>query len=195
MSDKRTRFRDLAEIVTAPAVAVLFWITVILIIVMTSARPKFFEANFFEAFGAIGQVAFAGAVFWLGWQQFQFTKVMAKRQHSLEAFPLRRAALQKIEEHSEIVLDGEEKINDSLHYQAVQDMIELEQLFDARVSDMFNFYVEALDNIIKIKSDLPTADHARRTDLESVIPSLLSDAYDSLFEVKCAMELEMKIVA
>ena len=80
----KERFRIIVEVLTAPAVAVLFWMMIFVIVLLTSARGSFWEANFFEAFGAIGQVGFAAAVFWLGLQQFQFSKKVDARQRRFE---------------------------------------------------------------------------------------------------------------
>jgi hypothetical protein len=193
MSDKRARLKDLAEIVTAPAVAVLFWIMVILVVMMTAARPKFFEANIFEAFGAIGQVAFAGAVFWLGWQQFQFTKQMAKRQHNVDAFTLRSALLDKIDKHTELLSAGTEHIDDTFHYEAMRLMTQLGQLFTARISDDFFVYTQVLEDIIREKDRFITAKRHQQPSIGQTITALLSDARDLLFQVMNDMEEEMSI--
>ncbi|OWK31307.1 hypothetical protein SPDO_13140 [Sphingomonas dokdonensis] len=68
----------------------------ILIVVATLAHGSLFQANFFEAFGAVGQVLFAGAVFWLGWQQFQFTKNFMQRQEKLAAHSIRSELYNKL---------------------------------------------------------------------------------------------------
>jgi hypothetical protein len=78
------RLKVVVEAVTGPAIAILFWFQLIIIVALSLTRDKFWEASFFEAFGAVGQVAFAGAVFWLGWQQFSFTKEIEGRQRRFE---------------------------------------------------------------------------------------------------------------
>lgn len=195
MNKQLERMRIAAEVLTAPAVAVLFWAIIFLIVLMTFARGSFWEANFFEAFGAIGQVGFAGAVFWLGWQQFKFTKQMAERQHNLESFPLRRAALEKIDKHAESLNDGAKNFNDGFHYEAIRLMVELGQLFPAKISDDFYAYTEVLEEIIREKDRyLTVTGKAEREKIADEISDLISDAYGILVDVMTGMEEEMSIV-
>ena len=195
MNKQLERMRVVAEVLTAPAVAVLFWAIVFLIVLMTFARGSFWEANFFEAFGAIGQVGFAGAVFWLGWQQFKFTKQMAGRQHNLESFSLRRAALEKIDKHAESLNDGTKNFNDGFHYEAIRLMVELGQLFSARISDAFYTYTEVLEEIIRAKDRyLTITGKAERAKIADEISDMISDAYGILVDVMTDMEEEMSIV-
>jgi hypothetical protein len=99
MDRRNVALNTITEAMVGPMVAILFWVTMLLIVVLTFAHGKFFEANFFEAFGAIGQVGFAGAVFWLGWQQLEFTKQIASRQHKIDLFEYR---LKYVEEYKEM---------------------------------------------------------------------------------------------
>ncbi len=90
-----------AEAVTGPVIAVLFWFQIVFIVIISAAHGKLWEANFFEAFGAVGQVALAAAVFWLGWQQFTFTKEMTARQIRLELHDRRTRLINEYAEWSE----------------------------------------------------------------------------------------------
>lgn len=92
---RRVWLSTLIEATTGPAIAILFWMVIILIVLMTFAHGKFFEANFFEAFGAIGQVMFAAAVFWLGKQQFDFTKQMTERQARIDTYAIKNEILRR----------------------------------------------------------------------------------------------------
>ena len=151
MNKQLDRMRVVAEVLTAPAVAVLFWAIIFLIVLMAFARGSFWETNFFEAFGALGQVGFAGAVFWLGCQQFKFTKQMTERQHNLESFPLRRAALEKIDKHTESLNDGTKKFNNGFHYEAIRLMVELGHLFSVKSVTTFTSTPKSLKKLSERK--------------------------------------------
>jgi hypothetical protein len=98
MDRQNSALNKILETVLSPMVAILFWMTMILIVLLTFAHGKLFETNFFEAFGALGQVGFAGAVFWLGWQQLEFTKEIASRQHKIDMFEHRLGFIEEYRE-------------------------------------------------------------------------------------------------
>lgn len=75
--------KALIDAVTDPAIAMLFWFTMIVMVVLALGHGKAFDSNVFEAFGAVGQVAIAAALLWLGWQQHNFTKELGERERRL----------------------------------------------------------------------------------------------------------------
>lgn len=92
------RWRGFAEWALSPMIAILFWFTMAIVTMMSLAHGKFFEANFFEIFGAVGQVFFAGAVFLLAKQQFEFTRVVSRRQALIDTYEHRKRLFERYTE-------------------------------------------------------------------------------------------------
>jgi len=138
----------LIEAVSGPVIAVLFWIVVVLIVIMTLAHGKAFEANIFEAFGAIGQVVFAAAVFWLGKQQFDFTKQVAERQARIDTYSIKKELLERFITLYDISSKGERETRDEDLYGSWYDLAdEVSRVFESDIDIKIVFLAECFDEL------------------------------------------------
>jgi hypothetical protein len=121
----------LVEAASGPMIAILFWFVVVLIALMTLAHRKFFEANFFEAFGAIGQVMFAAAVFWLGKQQFDFTKRVTERQARIDTYAIKKELLERFLTLFDIAKGASDEVQDEDFFAAWYELAdEVSRVYD-----------------------------------------------------------------
>lgn len=138
----------LIEAVSGPVIAVLFWIVVLLIVLMTLAHGKIFEANIFEAFGAIGQVVFAAAVFWLGKQQFDFTKQVAEHQARIDTYAIKKELLERFLTLYEISAKGERETRDTDLYESWYELAdEVSRVFESDIDVKIVFLAECFDEL------------------------------------------------
>lgn len=103
MTDDRKwtdRYRTVAKIVVeaglSPAIAFAFWVILGVMVLFATAEGKDSPMTaFFTAFGAVGQVGLAFAVYRLGQKQFEFAKFVAERQSRIESLPFKIAVYEK----------------------------------------------------------------------------------------------------
>lgn len=86
----RTVAKTIVEAGLSPAIAFAFWAILGVLVLFATAEGKDSPMTaFFTAFGAVGQVGLAFAVYRLGQKQFEFTKLIAERQLRIETLPFR----------------------------------------------------------------------------------------------------------
>ena len=138
----------LIEVASGPVIAIMFWFMIIIIAIMSVARGKFFEANFFEAFGAIGQVGFAGAVFLLGYQQFRFTQSVAARQDRIDTYAIKKEIMDRFATLYSVSKSVERDTRDEELYTAWYELADdVDRVIDTDVGSWVVWLAELLDEL------------------------------------------------
>lgn len=138
----------LIEATTGPAIAVLFWMIVALVVLIGLKSPSAFDTNFFEAFGAVGQVVLAAAVFWLGKQQFEFSKQVAERQARIDTYSIKKELLERFLSIFEVTKASNRDTRDEdLHNAWYELADEISRVFDSDADVKIVFLAESLDEL------------------------------------------------
>lgn len=178
--------RSLFEAATGPAIALLFWMQMIVIVLLAMGHGKLFDANIFEAFGAIGQVAFAGAVFWLGLQQFRFSREVSERQRRFELHDRRSRLIEEQISWSKRWVYGDVQNSDSRTLMALA--LRAKALFSPKVRNLFWRLIEAYAAAHDKDESAADAKSGRRAGHSAILKKITN--IDGMLQAQMLVEID-----
>lgn len=196
----RARLAGIAEQGTGWVIAILFWIIVTLIAVVATAQSGKPWDTLIAALAMASQAFFAFMVWRLGQAQYAFTQRITDRQHKIDAYPLRKEAVQELAVAFSDIRPGNFTVPDKAVSNIRACYVEIARLFSDTAAERAKEIYEALNRARKevhtVHIDLPDAIVRRsydRTELTEQGKATVWSARIMYAELVTVLESEMRI--
>lgn len=184
-------FKRLLDGAAGPAIGVLFFAIVFLITTIAIARSKSPWDTAIAAGAAVSQAFFAYVVWRLGKTQFAFTQRVTDRQHKIDAYPLRSAAINALNKSADKHLYGKGEVYDGVDDKFRRHHVEIVRLFSNDVSTISFELSEIVYEAVLLT--IPRLSEETPAERDAQFKNLIDLAFECYIQLEELMEEEMRI--